>query len=56
MSLGFIVFALTALTRTAPAQTTYQNPVIAGDHPDPSIIRVGNDYWASSTASAWGLG
>ncbi len=38
----------------ATAEVLYRNPVIAGDHPDPSIIRVGNDYWASSTASAWG--
>lgn len=36
------------------ADVFYQNPVIAGDHPDPSIIRVGRDYWASSTTSAWG--
>lgn len=36
------------------AQVNYENPVIAGDHPDPSVIRVGKEYWASSTASAWG--
>lgn len=32
----------------------YHNPVIPGDHPDPSIIRVGKDYWASATSSEWG--
>jgi xylan 1,4-beta-xylosidase len=32
----------------------YQNPVIPGDHPDPSIIRVGNDFWATCTSSEWG--
>lgn len=32
----------------------FENPVIAGDHPDPSIIRVGKDYWATSTSSEWG--
>jgi xylan 1,4-beta-xylosidase len=31
----------------------YRNPVIPGDHPDPSVIRVGNDYWATSTTSEW---
>ena len=36
------------------AGVLYENPVIAGDHPDPSVIRVGKEYWASSTASAWG--
>jgi beta-xylosidase len=39
---------------TVSAQTTYQNPVIPGDYPDPSIIRVGKDYWATSTSSEWG--
>jgi beta-xylosidase len=50
----FFGFLVLVLARTAPAQAMYQNPVIAGDHPDPSIIRVCKDYWASSTASAWG--
>ncbi|HEY0552099.1 MAG TPA: family 43 glycosylhydrolase [Verrucomicrobiae bacterium] len=31
----------------------YQNPVLAGDHPDPSVIRVGDDYWATATTSEW---
>jgi beta-xylosidase len=30
---------------------TYRNPVIAGDFPDPSIIRVGEDYYAAGTSS-----
>lgn len=38
----------------ANAQTTYQNPVIVGDHPDPSIIRTGKDFWATCTSSEWG--
>lgn len=40
--------------RTARAEMFYQNPVITGDHPDPSIIRVGKDFWATCTSSAWG--
>ena len=31
----------------------YQNPVIAGDHPDPSVIRVGLEYWATTTSGTW---
>jgi xylan 1,4-beta-xylosidase len=31
----------------------YTNPVIPGDHPDPSIIRVGDEYWATATTSQW---
>src|SRR3954454_1018036 len=36
------------------ADATYENPVMAGDHPDPSVIRVGKDYWATATSSEWG--
>ncbi len=36
------------------ADVFYENPVIPGDHPDPSIIRVGRDYWATATSSEWG--
>ncbi|HEU4537973.1 MAG TPA: family 43 glycosylhydrolase, partial [Polyangiaceae bacterium] len=32
----------------------YMNPVIPGDFADPSVIRVGNEYWASATTSDWG--
>jgi beta-xylosidase len=35
------------------SQPRYSNPAIPGDHPDPSIIRVGSDYWATSTTSQW---
>lgn len=32
----------------------YKNPVVSGDFPDPSIIRVGNEFWATATSSEWG--
>ncbi len=32
---------------------TFENPVLAGDYPDPSVIRVGKDYWATATSSEW---
>lgn len=31
----------------------YNNPVIAGDIADPSIIRIGNTYYATGTSSEW---
>ncbi len=31
----------------------YANPVMAGDYPDPSVIRVGDEYWATATTSEW---
>ena len=40
------------LVLTASAQT-YTNPVIAGDFPDPSVIRVGEDYYATATSGGW---
>ena len=36
------------------ATVTYRNPVIAGDFADPSVIRVGNTYYAAGTSSEWG--
>jgi xylan 1,4-beta-xylosidase len=53
---ALLALCLVALTSTTPAQrrATYANPVEAGDFPDPSVIRVGRDYWASATTSEWG--
>jgi beta-xylosidase len=31
----------------------FANPVIAGDFPDPSVIRVRSDYWATTTSGEW---
>ncbi|WP_262383945.1 family 43 glycosylhydrolase [Hymenobacter lutimineralis] len=30
------------------------NPVLPGDFPDPSVVKVGNTYWATATSSNWG--
>ena len=49
---GALTLASTSLSGE-PAET-YRNPVIPGDHPDPSIIRVGRDYWATATSGDWG--
>ncbi|MEO7673840.1 MAG: family 43 glycosylhydrolase [Pyrinomonadaceae bacterium] len=43
---------LILLALTSSAQT-YTNPVIAGDFPDPSVIRVGDDYYATATTGGW---
>lgn len=42
------------LPATALPAPEYHNPVIAGDYPDPSVIRVGTEYWAVATSSEWG--
>ncbi|MCI0355629.1 MAG: family 43 glycosylhydrolase [Acidobacteria bacterium] len=41
------------IAATAPDEATYSNPVLAGDFPDPSVIRVGDEYWATTTSSEW---
>ncbi|HVF44547.1 MAG TPA: glycoside hydrolase family 43 protein, partial [Pyrinomonadaceae bacterium] len=56
LRVALLALCLLALTPAADAQrrrATYANPVEAGDYPDPSVIRVGRDYWASATTSEW---
>jgi beta-xylosidase len=45
--LCLILFVLSA------AAQTYKNPVIAGDFPDPSVIRVGENFYATATTGGW---
>lgn len=52
MHLKVIVGCLVSCLAAA-AQVRYSNPVIPGDHPDPSLIRVGSDYYATATTSEW---
>jgi xylan 1,4-beta-xylosidase len=52
-SVTAVVVLLLAPAARLSAQTGYANPVIPGDHPDPSIVRVGDNYWATSTTSQW---
>ena len=33
---------------------TIANPVLPGDHPDPTVIKIGDTYWASATSNEWG--
>ena len=54
--LGNLILAamcLLLLAESAAAQVSYHNPVIPGDHPDPSIIRVGKEFWSTCTSSEW---
>jgi len=52
-----LVHATTA-NRTPPSptsttETPSSNPILPGDHPDPTIIRVGHTYWTTSTSGDW---
>ncbi len=54
---GVLLFVISlGLTAQVFAQkgASYTNPVQAGDYPDPSVIRVGKDYYATATSSEWG--
>jgi Beta-xylosidase len=35
------------------SETTILNPVLPGDHPDPTVIKIGDTYWASATSNEW---
>jgi xylan 1,4-beta-xylosidase len=48
--IGLLLLSVAGGT-AAPA--TYVNPVLPGDYPDPSVIRVGSEYWATATTSEW---
>ncbi|MGI9067850.1 MAG: family 43 glycosylhydrolase [Pyrinomonadaceae bacterium] len=51
--IGMLLF-MAAVTVAAQPSAAYKNPVAPGDYPDPSVIRVGRDYWATATSSEWG--
>jgi xylan 1,4-beta-xylosidase len=46
----FTSFTYTGRTSTSPALSEYLNPIVAGFYPDPSICRVGNDYYLVNSA------
>ncbi|HZG54553.1 MAG TPA: family 43 glycosylhydrolase [Pyrinomonadaceae bacterium] len=57
-SVAFVVaFACVCAANVAAQQqsraASFTNPALAGDYPDPSVIRVGQDYWATATSSEW---
>jgi beta-xylosidase len=48
------ILSLLSATPSRGESLLYTNPVVAGDFPDPSVIRVGKDFWATATSSEWG--
>ncbi|PYS81364.1 MAG: xylosidase [Acidobacteria bacterium] len=49
----FIAFLSCFYLPASARQATYHNPVVAGDYPDPSVTRAGEDYWAATTTGDW---
>ncbi|WP_414660817.1 family 43 glycosylhydrolase [Horticoccus sp. 23ND18S-11] len=50
---GWLLTASAQLGAAPAGNVQFTNPVRAGDYPDPSVIRVGDDYWATATSSEW---
>ncbi|AHJ98296.1 family 43 glycosylhydrolase [Hymenobacter swuensis] len=44
----------TSSPAAAMAPAVIANPVLPGDFPDPSVVKVGDTYWATATSSNWG--
>ncbi|WP_165022565.1 family 43 glycosylhydrolase [Dysgonomonas sp. ZJ279] len=49
--IGILCLLSCSLFAQKNIENTYRNPVISGDFPDPTVIRVGNDYYAAGTTS-----
>src|SRR5690625_4057869 len=46
---AFLLVAV-LLAGSATGQPTYVNPVIPGDHPDPTLTKIGDDYYSSGSS------
>jgi xylan 1,4-beta-xylosidase len=46
--------ALAVLFLLLTGSSNAQRLVMPGDHPDPSVVKIGEKYWASATTSNWG--
>ena len=46
---AFLLVAV-LLAGSATGQSTYVNPVIPGDHPDPTLTKIGDDYYSSGSS------
>ncbi|HEX8423388.1 MAG TPA: family 43 glycosylhydrolase [Pyrinomonadaceae bacterium] len=53
LRLAAVLLCLVLTGANAQQRATYTNPVIAGDFPDPSVIRVSDDYWTTATSGEW---
>lgn len=47
---GLLFFTLGSNSNAQTAAATYNNPVLGGDYPDPSILRVGKDYYMTHSS------
>lgn len=45
-----VLLALLCMSLSSMAQENYANPVLGGDYPDPSVVRVGTDYYLTHSS------
>ena len=50
---GRFYCAIAGLLVASAAASLHANPVLKGDFPDPSLIRLKGDYWATATSGEW---
>lgn len=47
---SLFLIALMVPASATHGQSTYVNPVIPGDHPDPTLTRIGDNYYTSGSS------
>ena len=52
-ALAALLLGACATGSAAQRRATYTNPVLEGDYPDPSILRLEDGYWATVTSGGW---
>jgi xylan 1,4-beta-xylosidase len=50
---GCFVILSASIAAISPQTEPAANPIIPGDHPDPTILRIGRTYWMASTSGDW---
>ncbi|HSM46882.1 MAG TPA: family 43 glycosylhydrolase, partial [Draconibacterium sp.] len=53
MKTKLLILLLLPAFAFAQAPETYKNPILSGFHPDPSICRVGDDYYLVNSSFEW---
>ncbi|PZX58228.1 beta-xylosidase [Algoriphagus ratkowskyi] len=49
-----ILFLIVGFASVSIAQkNSFENPVLAGDRPDPTVVKIGKYYYASATSNEW---
>jgi beta-xylosidase len=56
LCLVFIFGNLQAQPIKPPISAAAPNPILPGDHPDPTIVRIRDTYWTASTSGNWAPG